>query len=479
MLLYEAAEAQAKRNRLPSPRNVDIDHFVILMMENRSFDHYFGWLAGEADAIQKQTYLNPEGQSVDTRHFKTLGSGGEYKGCGHPDPGHGWDSGRAQLNGGFLAEDSGNDEFALTYFNEDELPFIHPAARAFTTYDRYFCSILSSTWPKAAVDFALTRASAWDFERDQVRTFGTPLGPVPKTRAGTNGIIVRHGYIVAEFGDIKANDPVYSVAKSFLSTVAAIAVDRGLIKSVNDPRRRLREGRRLRLTAQREDHLEEPPAAGQRVGGRDVGQERQLHRRRGVWPRRDAAARHSRARHLLRVQRRPHQPLCAVTGARLQARRARCAQDRDHGQDRRVQRMALDSVRQLHGRDRRQAGRIRERRHALGRRNLDQLRGPRPLRPACAQSRQVGQSADRVGQVVDAGAHPSTVANSPDYGYLWWLNTRKGSASAPASSFQARGNGSNTIYVDPENDIVFVWHWHQGSIDPMVQRILASITDRP
>ncbi|HEY7236171.1 MAG TPA: hypothetical protein VH539_18575, partial [Gemmatimonadaceae bacterium] len=57
---------------------------------------------------------------------------------------------------------------------------------------------------KAAVDFALSRASTWDFDRDQERTFGRPLGPVPKTRAGTNGIIVRHGYIVAEFGDITA-----------------------------------------------------------------------------------------------------------------------------------------------------------------------------------------------------------------------------------------------------------------------------------
>ena len=69
-----------------------------------------------------------------------------------------------------------------------------------------------------AVDFAVTHGSTWDFEKDQVRTFGTPLGPLPKQRAGTNGIIVRHGYIVAEFGDTKANDPVYSVAKSFLST---------------------------------------------------------------------------------------------------------------------------------------------------------------------------------------------------------------------------------------------------------------------
>src|SRR3954463_13860661 len=88
---------------------------------------------------------------------------------------------------------------------------------------------------QAAVDFATANAATWDFDRDQVRTFGTPLGPLPKTRAGTNGIILRHGYIVAQFGDVKANDPVYSVAKSFLSTVAGVAVDRGLIKNVNDP----------------------------------------------------------------------------------------------------------------------------------------------------------------------------------------------------------------------------------------------------
>src|SRR4051812_46647102 len=41
-LLAEAAKAHAKSSGLPAPRNVPIDHFVILMMENRSFDHYFG-----------------------------------------------------------------------------------------------------------------------------------------------------------------------------------------------------------------------------------------------------------------------------------------------------------------------------------------------------------------------------------------------------------------------------------------------------
>src|SRR5690242_11869065 len=61
-----------------------------------------------------------------------------------------------------------------------------------------------------AVAFAQANGSTWDFEKDQLRTFGRPLGPVPKSRAATNGVILRHGYIVAEFGDTKAVDPMYS-----------------------------------------------------------------------------------------------------------------------------------------------------------------------------------------------------------------------------------------------------------------------------
>jgi phospholipase C len=146
-ILAEAAKANNARNPLPSPRNIPIDHFVILMMENRSFDHYFGWLPS-ADSEQHETYVNELGQRVPTRHFSTLGTGGiQYKGCGHPDPGHGWDQGRAQLNGGFLAPGSGNDELALTYYNQGDLGFIHEAARNYTTYDRYFASLLGPTWP--------------------------------------------------------------------------------------------------------------------------------------------------------------------------------------------------------------------------------------------------------------------------------------------------------------------------------------------
>src|SRR5918996_1031667 len=134
-LLAEAAEASHRRSPLPRARDIEIDHFVVLMMENRSFDHYFGWLSQYADGLQQQSFPDPSGAQVPTRHFSTLGSGGVG------------DSGRAQLQGGFLAPGSGNDEFALTYFNRGELGFIHEAARQYTLYDRFFCSVLSSTWP--------------------------------------------------------------------------------------------------------------------------------------------------------------------------------------------------------------------------------------------------------------------------------------------------------------------------------------------
>ena len=43
-LVAEAARRQRRRAMLPAPRNLPIDTFVVLMMENRSFDHYLGWM---------------------------------------------------------------------------------------------------------------------------------------------------------------------------------------------------------------------------------------------------------------------------------------------------------------------------------------------------------------------------------------------------------------------------------------------------
>jgi CubicO group peptidase (beta-lactamase class C family) len=67
----------------------------------------------------------------------------------------------------------------------------------------------------------------------------------------------------------------------------------------------------------------------------------------------------------------------------------------------------------------------------------------------------------------------------PTYGFMnWFLNTdRKFIASAPASAFTHVGNGTNVIYVDPDNDLVMVARWfEQRALDGIVQRLLASLT---
>jgi phospholipase C len=155
LILGEAAKQEARAAGLPSPSSMPIDHFVVLMMENRSFDHYFGWLPN-ADAVQNRTYLDPQNANapVSTRHASTLG-GAEWQGCGHPDPDHSWDGGRSQLGSsltnpsaepdGFL--EGGNDEFALCYYDEGDLGFIHAAGKEFTVFDRFHCSLMASTWP--------------------------------------------------------------------------------------------------------------------------------------------------------------------------------------------------------------------------------------------------------------------------------------------------------------------------------------------
>src|SRR4051794_1814758 len=143
-LIAEAARRQ-RRTHLPRPRNMPIDTFVVLMMENRSFDHYLGWLP-KADGRQAGlTYTDDQGHP-----HQTLRLAPDFQGCAHPDPDHSWDGGREQVNGGRMdgfLRSGDNDEFAIGYYAERDLPFLGHLARAFTTYDRFFCSILASTYP--------------------------------------------------------------------------------------------------------------------------------------------------------------------------------------------------------------------------------------------------------------------------------------------------------------------------------------------
>lgn len=94
---------------------------------------------------------------------------------------------------------------------------------------------------QAAIDFAKTHESTEDvnlkvahyesaFGREP---FGYPIGPM-KIRGGAAGVIIYKGMVVGEWGDPARVDLTFSVAKSFLSTTAGLAVKAGLIKSEMD-----------------------------------------------------------------------------------------------------------------------------------------------------------------------------------------------------------------------------------------------------
>jgi CubicO group peptidase (beta-lactamase class C family) len=66
-------------------------------------------------------------------------------------------------------------------------------------------------------------------------------------------------------------------------------------------------------------------------------------------------------------------------------------------------------------------------------------------------------------------------ANGDDYGFLWWLNTKGRSKGLPTNAYEARGAGSNTIFVSPDHDLVIVWRWHAGGQAEFFRRVIDAI----
>src|SRR5476651_1325512 len=101
---------------------------------------------------------------------------------------------------------------------------------------------------KTAIDFAIANEGKFPADLAKVADvrdlriaiplqfsgpFSDPIGPL-KPHAPSNGVILRHGYIVAEWGDTNGVDMTHSVTKTFLSSLAGVAFDRHLIRDVND-----------------------------------------------------------------------------------------------------------------------------------------------------------------------------------------------------------------------------------------------------
>ncbi|MDB5985113.1 MAG: phosphoesterase [Nevskia sp.] len=131
---------------LPDPESIGIDHVVLVMMENRSFDHFLGWVPG-ADGRQAGTTLKDgSGQSYSSYDLAP-----NYQNCNLADPDHSYDGGRTEINGGamdgFLLTQPNGDTFPIGYYTADSLPFFKGCADNWTICDRYFSGILAPTTP--------------------------------------------------------------------------------------------------------------------------------------------------------------------------------------------------------------------------------------------------------------------------------------------------------------------------------------------
>jgi phospholipase C len=129
---------------LPAPETSGINHIVVLMMENRSFDHMLGWLEGADGRQRGLTYFDRAG----TPH-RTYELAPDFQGCGHPDPDHSYEGGRVEYNGGrcdgwLRAGD--NDTYAIGFYTKKDLAFYAAAATRWTVGDRYFSAIMAGTF---------------------------------------------------------------------------------------------------------------------------------------------------------------------------------------------------------------------------------------------------------------------------------------------------------------------------------------------
>jgi CubicO group peptidase (beta-lactamase class C family) len=356
-----------------------------------------------------------------------------------------------------------------------------------------------------AIAFAKERASqaARDLEEAHYQSFGrepfgNAVGPF-KPRGEPTGVIVKNGYLVAEWGEPARVDMTFSVTKSFVSTVVGLAVERGLIRSIDDSVFRYvgpilhatapdlaTEGGRGRFDARVPIEPFETPH-NRKITWRNMLQQTSDFEGT-LWGKPEWADRPSN------------------TPATWWTRERATPGSTYEYNDTRVNALALAAT-------------------AVWRRPLPEVLNELVMAPIGASSTWRWYGYDnswivldgRLVQAVSGGGHwgggmfisaydmarfglltgrngkwgtkqvlpESWIQESrkptgaqPTYGFMnYFLNTdRKPMPSAPATVYWHLGNGTNAIIVDPEHDLVVVARWIQGNaLDGLMQRVLGAL----
>ncbi len=299
------------------------------------------------------------------------------------------------------------------------------------------------------------------------------LGPT-RPRAGDSGMIIRRGYVVASWGDLDRADMTFSVAKSYLSTMAALALDDGAIADLDEPvRKRVQHPRfdgphnsritwhhLLNQTSDWSGTLWDIPDWADRPEGDDpyAWPDRELHEPGTRYKYNDVRV-NLLAWSLLQVLREPlpvilRERIMDPIGASPTWRWTGYSNSWTDIDGQRVQSVSggghFGGGMFISTEDHARFGLVFKRR---GNWNGTQLF------PA---------------DWIDTMTQPTP--ELPSYGYMWWLNTdREGIPAAPEEAYWAAGFGGNYIYIDEPNELVVVLRW-TPDLEGAITRILNALT---
>ncbi|HVV50692.1 MAG TPA: alkaline phosphatase family protein, partial [Polyangia bacterium] len=202
------SRAAARAGSAISPRGANgIQHVVVLMMENRSFDHFLGWLPG-ADGRHDLVF-----EATDGNFYPNYPLAPDFQGCGYSDPDHSWEGFLVQHNfgkmDGFLQRPTAPgglpgvtlaqaNTFPIGYYTNrhhdgtrkpvPDLPVIGALAESYTVLDRYFCSFAGETFPNRFYQHAARTDR--DHNTETISTLPTiwdQLSPIPNTQGIPTG----------------------------------------------------------------------------------------------------------------------------------------------------------------------------------------------------------------------------------------------------------------------------------------------------
>ena len=172
----------------------DIKHVVLLMQENRSFDHYFGTLSGVRGFADPEAMTLSNGKSVFHQpdaenpngyllpfHLDTFSTSAQAI----PSTSHAWSVQHQAWNGGRMDQwlpahrkaDGAKGPYTMGYFKRQDIPFHYALAEAFTICEAYHCSVMGPTWPNRLYWFS-----------GMIDPNGRDGGPVTSNKAPPEGL---------------------------------------------------------------------------------------------------------------------------------------------------------------------------------------------------------------------------------------------------------------------------------------------------